>query len=286
MRCLRVVVTALALAGCVAADEEAEPDPITPSAWEIGFTATLAEPHPCPTTAPGADDRIGEVLAAHGLDRSIGIPRSRYEAYGGRIAEDPTRLDFFHRLQEDPFQLPCFAGNVATRSDLAVDSDHPITRLIADGVLSIDLDLELGGPTPELDLLPALDRLYDDDDWEGRDDFIDRSDAVPPAVLQAAGRIVAAAQDAVELRNEAMEAMTDPLFLARFFDIASNHWLQGDLGDFNAPAPLNPDGETAAGLFLADADGAGVLYRGAVILSRAIDELDLPALAGGGPGPT
>ncbi len=279
MRLRSSILGVTLLLGCVV--EEAPPDE-QPEPPPEPYEAALAQPRECPAPVP-EDDLFGEVLAARDLDRDIGIPRSVYDAYGGRIADDPTRRAFFHRLQENPFETACFAGNVATRADLAVDDPTPLARLVADAALQLDLTVDRLLPRPSVDpdtpLLSALDLLYDDDDWDGRDDAADTAGDVPLAVRRAAATILGGVVEAAPLRDEALDVMTDLDYLDLFYGIGSDHWLLWNLGDLGARGPINPDSDAGVGLFRAEQDGMGRLLQGGVVLAEAIDAVDLDALA-------
>lgn len=276
-----IPVLVLALAACVA-DEPGAADPEPPTPVQPS-DATLEVPHDCPAQAPD-DDLFTQAMEPHGLDRGVGIPRSLYDAYGGRIADDPTRRAFFHHLQENPFETACFSGNVATRSDLAIEGASPLGTLVADAALQIDIAVQRDLPRPALDpdapLLSALDLIHDDDDWDGRDDVEDSADGVPIEVRRAAGAILAGVAEAVPMRDEALEVMTNPDYLDLFWRSGSNHWLLWDLGDPGAVGPINPDSEAGEGLFRAEEGGAERLHQGAVVLAEAVDSVDWTTLAG------
>jgi len=256
-------------------EPEPEPEPVEPGRWEESAPWTLASPHPCPVDVDPDDDLVGELLAELDLDRSIGIPQSWYEARGGAFADDPTRLDFFHLLQEDFGQVPCHAGNVAARSDRSADSDHPLASLIADAAVQLDRSIDVGGPWPELDgdpLLAALDLLHGDSEWAGRADAA----ALPDALKEAVAHVLLGASEAADLRDDALAVMGDPTYFNSYFRDGGNSLLISEGGS------INPDWEGAAGMFPGSDAGSGTLFAGAVRLAQAIDEADWAAAAGVG----
>ncbi len=275
---MRCVVPLLALlVACPQPEPEPEPEPPIPTRWEVEAPWELVDPHPCPVQI-GEDDLLGELLAELDLDRSIGIPFDVYENYGGHIESDPTRLDFFHLLQEDFDRVPCHAGNMATRSDVAFASDHPVASLLADAATQLDLEIDVGGTFEELEgddpLLAALDLAHDDDDWDDRDEVAEAAAGLPAELRRVAARLLQGAVEAAELRDEALAEMGEEEYHDLYYRDGANNLLisQGN--------GVNPDWEGASGLFVGSDEGSGVLYQGAIRLGQAIDEADVAAAAG------
>ncbi len=256
-------------------EPEPEPEPPLPGRWEQAAPWTLTDPFPCPVAVDPDDDLLGELLAELDLDRSIGIPRSWYEARGGAFAADPTRLDFFHDLQEDFGKVPCHAGNLAARTDTATDSDHALAALIADAAVQLDVAVTAGGPWPVLEgdqLLAAVDSLHGGSDWDGRD----AAAALPEALKEAVARVLLGADEAADLRDDALEVMGDATYFATYFRDGGNSLLVSE------GSTINPDWEGASDMFVGTDEGSGALYSGAVRLAQAIDEADWAAAAGQG----
>ena len=268
---------ALPLLACLPPESEPEPEPPAPGRWQLAEVWELASPHPCPVDV-GEDDLLGDLLDDLGLDRSIGIPFDVYDNYGGNIESDPTRLDFFHMLQEDFDRVPCHAGNMASRSDASYASDHPVASLLADAATQLDLEIVVGGDWEALEgddpLLAALDLVHGDDDWDDRDDVADASSALPLELRRVAGELLRASVEAVELRDEALSVMGEPEYHDLYYRDGANNLL------ISQGSGVNPDWEGAAGLFLGSDEGSGVLYQGAIRLGQAVDEADLAAAAG------
>jgi len=255
---------------------EAPPPVAEPGRWDEAAPWVSPAPHPCPVDVDPDADLVGELLAEVGLDRSIGIPRSQYEAYGGRIADDPARLDIFHALQEDFGSVPCHAGNVASAADLALASDHPLASLLAHGATQLEVEVIAGGPWPELTgdvLVAALDRLWGDDDWDDRDDVTSAAEDLPSALKQAIALTLLAADEAADLRDDGLDAMADRDYDLNYWRDGANNLLISESGG------ISPDWEPGAGLFLGSDDGSGVLYSGAVRLAQGLDEADWSAAA-------
>lgn len=244
----------LLLLACTDPGREPHSDaPPADSAWTEAFTWVLEEPLPCPVT-PGPDDATGDLAEALGLDlEELGIPLDIYRSYGGRIQSDPSRLSHFHDVQQDLTRVPCHAANRAARADAAVIADHPITRMLADATVELDLAPTVGGELPGGDLV-----------LEG----------VPDDLAAAVARIVAVAEEAAELRNDAFDRLSETR-PSRIFDHGPNTWLAGGSG-------LDPDDADEAGLFSAEQDGRLTLMEGGLRLAQAIDEEDWASFAGGG----
>jgi hypothetical protein len=276
-------VIALTLAACGGsdggpADAGADAaDGSAPNPWETPFLWTLAAPHACPAE-PVAGDLLDGLAGDLGLAWPVGIPRSLYESIGGRIADDPARLSFVHPLQEDVRLIPCAAGNLASRADAAVASDHPIASMLADAATQLDLEITVGGswddpPGEAVDLIETLDDVQAGEMWD-RDAVAAAAEDVPQAVREAAAFVLRAAREAAALRDQAFAAMSGDGDLDRLFTQGAQSWLAG-------PGPaVDPDTPEDAGLFVGGAEGSAVLYRGAIRLAQALDEIDWTALFG------
>ena len=269
-----LLLAALVLCACEAPPEDPEQEPA--GRWAEAAPWTSPQPHPCPVDEDPSDDLVADLLAELDLDRSIGIPRSRYEEYGGRIADDPARLDIFHQLQEDFDSVACHAGNLASGADLALESDHPLASALAHGASQLEVEIIAGGSWPELTgdpLLAVLDRLWEDQDWQGRDDVVVAAEALTDPLKQAIARTLLAAEQAAQLRDEGLDAMAD-----RSYDL--NYWRDGSNNQLiSESAGVSPDWQPAAGLFVGSDEGSGVLYSGAVRLAQGLDEADWSAAA-------
>lgn len=270
----------------IVACTEPAPEPVSepePGRWDLAAPWDIATLHPCPVDIDGEDDLVAELLDQLDLDRSIGIPRSVYENYGGRIESDPSRLDIFHALQEDFSSVPCHAGNIATASDAALESDHPLASLLAHSASQLEVEVVAGGPWPELQsdpLVAALDRLWGDDDWEDRSSVAESSEQLPAALRAAVARVLLGAAEAADLRDEALDVMADGDYHLNYWRDGANNLLISESGG------ISPDWEPAAGLFVGSDEGSGVLYTGAVRLAQALDEADWTAAAAGANGAT
>jgi hypothetical protein len=264
-------------AGVDAGDAAVDAGP--PSPWETPRTWTLGAPFACPP-AVADDDLLGELLGDLGLDWTVGIPRSRYDAFGGRIADDPTRLSHFHLLQEDVRLIPCFAGNMAGRADAAVASDHPLATLVSDMATQLDLTLTVGGPWPEIDasspLVSALDVVWGKASWD-RDAAIAAAAAVPLPVQEAAAHVLLGAVEAQAMRDAALPNMGDPARFDDYFEYGANIWL------LTTDPQIDPDTPEDEWMFRGSEDGSTVLYEGGVRLAQAIDEADWVAAKAAGP---
>ncbi len=244
--------------------------------WAEAAPWVALQPHPCPIEQEPSDDLVADLLAELDLDRSIGIPRSRYEEYGGRIADDPARLEIFHALQEDFDSMACHAGNLASGADQALESDHPLASALAHGASQLEVEIVVGGPWPELSgdpLMAALDRLWEADDWEGRDEAALAAEELPEALKRAISITLLAADEAAEFRDAGLDVMADRSYDRNYWRDGSNNLLISESGG------VSPDWEPAAGLFVGSDQGSGVLYSGAVRLAQGLDEADWSAAA-------
>lgn len=246
------------------------------SGWAVPSPWSPVSPHACPP-ALGPNDLLATALAPLGLDRTVGIPKALYESVGGNIAADPARRSFFHHLQENVSEVPCFAGNLASRADLAVGSDHPLTALVADAAAALDLTLTVGGSFPALagesPLVAALDVVFAGAPWD-RDAALLAAGEIPDDVQAAAARVLLGAVEAKAARDAAVAVLAGDTSLTSIFKKGTSQWLVA-LG-----SGVDPDLDAFSGLFTATPEGAGRLYEGAARLAQACDEA---AFAGLGP---
>ncbi len=275
MRPPPTVLLALLLAACPSAEPAPEEPTPAPDRWAEAAPWDLASPHPCPVAVDPDDDLVGELLAAVGLDRTIGIPESMYDAWGGHLADDPTRLAFFHELQESWADVPCHAGNMAARADASFDSGHRLAALVADGAAQLDVAVSAGGGWPALPddaagaFEHALGRLGADLDQAG----VAAAAALPRALTDAAALVLYAAEDADDLRDEALAVMGDDAYHASYFRDGGNAILVSE------GSALNPDWDGASSMYVGSDDASGRLFEGGVRLGQALDEADWAAAA-------
>lgn len=244
------------------------------SPWLTSHKWLPASPHECPTK-PGDGDLVSLGLEQLGLDRALGIPKSLFEGAGGNLASDPARRSFFHQLEEHPFDLPCFGGNLAARADLAVASDHPLTTLIADMAAALDLTLTVGGPFPaddESSLIGAIDALFSGSDYD-KGAVTSAVQGLPSDLARSVARILWGAVEARVRRDEAIGALVAPAQLPTAYTRGAASWIIG-----GGPG-LNPDHPAYSGLFRATPEGYGRLYEGAARLAQAVDEAALGSIA-------
>ncbi|MCB9744780.1 MAG: hypothetical protein H6740_19455 [Alphaproteobacteria bacterium] len=243
----------------------AEPPPALDAAlW------SLAEPHPCPAEVP-ADDAIFQVLDTLGVAREdFGVPRARFDEQGGRVASDPARRSWFHPAIEDMPQLSCTAGNLARRSDLALDGAWPLTELIADAAGALDLRIQVGGAWPEppkrdalAQALDALDASYDPAALED----------VPEEVAEAAALLLSLVPEAVSLREEGLSELLPGGDREAAFLGLPNLWLP------SVDPILEPEDPAYAPLFAPEDAGLGKLAEAAARLASALDAVDWEAVA-------
>ncbi len=252
---------------------DAEDEDAPAGSWDEPFEWTSRDEHECPA-AVGTDDRYGELLAAAGLDRTAGLPRSLYESFGGRLERDPTRLDVFHDLAEDPERIPCWSANLAARADAAVASDHPRAALIAQSAAEIGRVLTVGGRLPAVDpeapLVEAIRAVHiaAGAPFDAEAEVREAAAAVPEPVRRAAALVLLAAVEARETRDLAMQVMGDTTRLPQYYAYGSGGWLPGS-------GEIDPDVPWDAGMFLGTDEGSGRLFSGGVRLAQAIDEADL-----------
>lgn len=272
---------ALLLTACPADELVPEPpiEPPTPGPH------ALVDVAPCDPTAlrdDGSlsdDDRVAELLAALELDRSIGVPRELYEGAGGNLADDPTRLDLFHTLQEDMTRVPCFAGNMALRADTAANAGS-LATMLADAALQLELEVEVGAPSAELDaqapLRVALEAVFE---AAGEEPAVDVDLSVLPLELRRSlATVLYGAIEAAALRDAALEGFGGD-GAAYWFAWNGNAWMGIPAASpFDPPPYLNPDIERDAGVYLRTPEGAGRLHQGGVRLAEALDAADPGAL--------
>jgi len=244
-----------------------------PSPWASPRTWVPASPYACPEPT-GKDDLVLVGLEQLGLDRSLGIPKLLYQGAGGNLASDPARRSFFHQLEEHPFELPCFSGNLAARADLAVASDHPLTALVADAASSLDLVLTVGGTFPlgdDAPLAAAIEALFAGADYDKA--AVETATAtLPTGLARSTATILRGAIEARARRDEAINVLVPGPQMTTVYKRGAASWIIG-----GGPG-LNPDKPAYAGLFSATPEGYGKLYEGAARLAQAIDEAALGAL--------
>jgi hypothetical protein len=246
----------------------------TPSPWASPRSWTPASPHECPTTL-GADDLVAAGLEQLGLDRSLGIPTSLYQGAGGNLASDPARRSFFHRLEENPFEIPCCSGNLASRADLAVASDHPLTALVADAAASLDLTLTVGGTFPtdeDAPLAAALEAVFAGREYD-KAAVAAATATLPKDLSRAVATILRGAVEARARRDEAVGVLVPGPQMTTVYKRGAASWVIG-----GGPG-LSPDQPAYAGLFTATPEGYGKLYEGAARLAQAVDEAALGTLS-------
>ena len=236
---------------------------------------TQTTPVPCPSDIP-ASDPMRALFREHGLDTDVGITKERYRWFGGRIADDPTRLPHFHELQANITQIPCWGANVAARADEAVASAFPLTTAIADAATSLALSVSVGGrpdaPAGETPLLDALDRFMPAG-WDRTATAAELAQ-VPLEHRRATARVVLASVEASRARDAALTAI-----------LAPEHWPEAYLRGADAAithpdsSGLSPDDPRFEPLYVATPSGHGALYQGAIDLASVVDLIDWEALA-------
>jgi len=261
-------------------DTTDSPDP-EPGPWDEPFTWVSADPAACPAEIP-ADDPLLTLLDALGLDLSIGIEDWIYEAYGGAIEWDRGRLSQFHALQQDLTSIPCYGGNMALRADAAWASEHPLASLVADAATSLDLTLTVGGVLAHADdadspLLEALDVLNEGEDWD-RDEAEQAAAAVPLGIQRAAARILLAAAEAAQLRDQGITALIDESDMEDAFGRTMMTWLP------SYTEGIDPDDADFEDLWTVGEAGHATLQAGGFRLARVLDEIDWSAAASGAEG--
>lgn len=259
------------------APEDLEEEEVVVGSWDEPFEWTSEDAEECPVTV-GAGDRYGELLAAVGLDRSAGLPRSLYTGFGGRLAHDPTRLAVFHDLAGDPDRIPCWTANVAARADAAVASDHPRAAAIAQSAAELGRLLTVGGRLPGTDpdepLVEAIRAIHEaaGEPFPTESEVRDAAASVPLPVRRAAALILLTAVEARETLDLALDIMGDTDRLPQYWAYGSGGWLPGS-------GSINPDVLYDSGMFLNTDEGSGRLFTGAVRLAQAIDEAPLAEAA-------
>lgn len=247
---------------------------VTPDPWSAPHPWSPDAAYECPVPT-GPNDRVTEALAELDLDRTLGIPTSLFLGAGGNLASDPARRSFFHQLEENPFEIPCFSGNLAARVDAAVASDHPLTALVADAAASLDLTLTVGGAFPEPEASPlvgALKAAFGAEPWDEVAAVAALAD-VPDDVERAAAKVLFGALEAKALRDAGLGTMVSSGVLPTVYKKGASSWLVG------SGTGLNPDVKGYSGLFRAEPEGAGKLYEGAARLAQACDEARFADLA-------
>ena len=272
----------LALAGCPTDGDDDDSsigdDDDEASPWDEEFAWELSQPVECPAPVP-EDDALEDLLVELELDLSVGIDFSWYERYGGYIESDPTRLDFFHELQEDITLIPCTAGGFALRADEGAESEHRLATQLADAAGELGFAVTAGGALPEPDGDdPLLDALNEIEEYAGEEGFGSQLDdplaAVPEEVQRLAGTLILALLEAIEVRDDALDAIVGPWDEAVLFERLPHTYITSvDPGlDSNDPDDL--------AILAPEEAGFGELLSGGVRLGQVLDELDLPVLAG------
>jgi len=271
----------LAFAGCPTDaddDDSAIPDDDDDaSVWDEEFAWELSQPVECPAQVP-EDDALGGLLAELELDLSVGIDFSWYERYGGYIESDPTRLDFFHDLQEDVTLIPCTAGGFALRADEGADSDHPLATQLADAAAELGLAVRAGGALPEPDgdapLLDALEAVQDQGDGEPFGDSLDGElAAVPEDVQQLAATLLLALVEASDARDDAVDAIIGPWEPETLYARLPHTYV------VSSDAGLDSNSEYDLAILAPEDAGFGLLLSGGIRLAQVLDELALADLS-------
>ncbi|MSQ81296.1 MAG: hypothetical protein EXR77_00005, partial [Myxococcales bacterium] len=214
------------------------------------------------------------LLSALGLDLTVGITKAQITKFGGAIASDPQRLPHFHPVQEDMEGLgACWAGNLATAADLAVQGDHPMTSLLAVVAHSVGRQLLVGGALPQPDeeqpLLVALRDLHGVFGAElNETEVAAQLKQVPIKVQQVAAKVILAAAVAAAYRNNWLDALGNPSRRKAWFQLGAGMLISIKGGG------IDPDIKTDTALFLLD-KSADILFRGALLLLQALDEAEL-----------
>ena len=246
-------------------------DDHTPSAWDEEFDWELSQPVECPAEVPEGD-ALEELLAELELDLSVGIGFSWYERYGGYIEDDPTRLDFFHDLQEDVTLIPCTAGGFALRADEGADSDHPLASQLADAAAELGVPVTAGGPLPQpggdTPLLDALEEVQDEGNGEPFGDTLDDALAqVPDDVQRLAATLLLALAEAADTRDDAVDAIAGPWDEETLFARLPHTYV------VSTDAGLDSNNEYDLAILAPEDAGFGLLLSGGIRLAQVIDEL-------------
>ena len=241
--------------------------------WSDAGPFALPGQQPCPV-APGANDPLAKLLAALGLDRTVGIKQALIQKFGGNIASDPQRLPHFHPVQEDLDGLgACWSNNLASAADAVVASDHPMTGLLAVVAHALGRSVLVGRDLPQLapqqPLLQALKDLH----GVAGEPFDEAAVAaqlqqVPLAVQVVAAKVVFGAQLAAVQRDAWLDAVGPPNRRKAWFQFGAG-MLIGTKG-----GAIDPDQKNDANMFLLN-EHSDLLVRGAAILLQTLDEADL-----------
>ncbi len=242
--------------------------PGDPDPWDEAFAWELSRPVTCPAEVPD-DDALEQLLVALELDLTVGISTFWYDQYGGYIEDDPTRLDFFHDLQEDVTSIPCTAGGFALRADEGADAERTLAIQLADMAGELGLVVTAGGPWPDLGadepLLDALDHVFDEAGEEFDRDGVDAA-AVPLEVRQLAAHLLLGATEASPMRDDAIDAIAGAWDLDVLFERVKHTYVTSLEQGLDADSSYDLD-------VLAPEDaGVSLLYTGAVRLAQAVDE--------------
>ncbi len=254
----------------------------TPDPWSERRDWTPTELVDCPVQV-AADDALGVLLSKLSLDFNVGISQSYYSLFGFDEAKDPSRLPYFHALQEDITRIPCTAGNFALRADEAISSSHPLATQIADAAAGLGFTVQAGGPWPVLDadtpLFSTIEQLFEQSamSWDAEASKLALS-PLPLTLRVAVAKWLVAAAEAARIRDEAIAGMLQGASMDLAYDRARYTQITGP------QAGLDPDDPNDLSLLAPDPLLAGKLYTGAVRLAQALDETDLPALLSELPG--
>ncbi|MBM4342697.1 MAG: hypothetical protein FJ100_04910 [Deltaproteobacteria bacterium] len=226
--------------------------------------------NPCPTQPP-ADNPLAELLGAIGLDLGVGITKAQIAKFGGAIASDPQRLPHFHPVQEDLDGLGgCWADNLSRAADAAVQSDHPMTSLLAVVAHSLGRQPSVGGVLPEVaaeaPLATALADLHGVFGAEFDAVAVQSQLAeVPVEVQRVAARVVLASALAVGFRNAWLDGIGSPNRRKAWFSLGAGMLFATTGG------AVDPDTKSDGPIFLLDAR-TDLLFRAALVMMQALDE--------------
>jgi len=238
--------------------------------WAEAFVWELSEPLDCPAEVP-EDDALLALLGDLGLDLSVGIDWSWYDLYGGYIEEDPTRLEFFHDLQQDITLIPCTAGGFALRADEGADADRALATQLADMAAELGLSVNVGGAWPTVGsdepLLDALGVVFaaQGEEWDPGV-AAEAAATVPIEVQQVAAQLLLGVAEAYPMRDDAIDAMAGIWDRQALFDRLPHTYVS------STTTGLGADDEDNLSVLAPDDAAAATLYDGAIRLAQAVDD--------------
>lgn len=261
---------------------EASPDAPSPDAgpppqplWRDETPWQPPQAVPCPATL-AADGPLPKLLDAIGAKPPVSIQKSLIEKFGGNIASDPQRLPHFHTVQENFHAMgACWSGNLAKAADAAVQSDHPMTSLLAVAVDALGRKVTVGGALPQPnDTQPLVQALQDLHDAAGEpfdaQSAAEQAAAVPAKVQKVAAKIILAATIAASYRNAWLDAVGSPTRQKAWYNLGAGMLISVTGGG------IDPDLKNDSAIFLLD-QRTDQLFRGALVLLQALDEGELLA---------